>query len=78
MLHGQDPTFRRAGLQELLKDFSIRERRLRKGESTDQKPTRVQADTQSILSTIRCSLLNAIQSVQSYTQLLNEVTKPLA
>lgn len=48
------------------------------GESTEQKPTSVQADTHSILSTMACSLLNAIQSVQSYTQLLNEVTKPLA
>lgn len=32
----------------------------------------------SILSTMACSLLNAIQSVQNYTQLLNEVRKPLA
>lgn len=69
---------RRAGLQQLLKDLSPREHGLRKGESTDQKPSRAQAHKHSLLSTVVSSLLNAIQSVQSYAQLLNEVTKPLA
>lgn len=78
MLHGQDLTFVRAGWEQLLEDFSKSECRLRKRESTDQKPTRAQADKHSILSTLACSPLNVIQSIQSYTQLLNEITKPLA
>jgi len=52
--------------------------RAEKGGSTAQKPARAQADEHSNLSAVACSPPNAIQPVQSYTQLLNEVTKPSA